>query len=86
MATEIYMPQLGMVQSEGTLIEWLKTEGDQVRKGEPVAIIETDKANYDLEAPSDGTLRQIEVQAGETVPVGKTLAWIEPSDSVSSDG
>lgn len=77
MAHEIYMPQLGMVQAEGTLVEWLKSEGDHVRKGEPVAIIETDKANYDLEAPHDGVLTRIEVQAGATVDVGATLGWIE---------
>ena len=81
MAHEIYMPQLGMVQTEGTLVEWLKVEGDRVKKGEAVAVIETDKANYDLESPADGILTRIEVRAGSSVTVGATLGWIDDHDT-----
>jgi pyruvate dehydrogenase E2 component (dihydrolipoamide acetyltransferase) len=85
-ANEIYMPQLGMVQSEGTVVKWLKNVGDPVTKGEPVAVIETDKANYDLESPADGILTRIVVPAGNTVEVGTTLGWIDDSQDGKTVG
>jgi pyruvate dehydrogenase E2 component (dihydrolipoamide acetyltransferase) len=73
---EVIMPKMGDAMEEGTLLEWLKKEGDSVKSGEPVASIQTDKATVEMEAPSSGTLSGILVQAGDTVPVGKAIAAI----------
>jgi len=76
MALEIYMPKMGMSMQEGTLVEWLKKEGDSVTVGEPIARIETNKVVTDLEAAGNGVLGNILVQAGSVVQVGTVLAYI----------
>jgi pyruvate dehydrogenase E2 component (dihydrolipoamide acetyltransferase) len=76
MAISVVMPALEMAQETGKLVSWLKKEGDSIRKGEPLIEIETDKAVMEIEAPGDGILAGIKVQAGEEVPVGRTIAWI----------
>jgi pyruvate dehydrogenase E2 component (dihydrolipoamide acetyltransferase) len=70
------MPALGMQQDTGTLIAWLKTEGERVTKGEPVMEIETDKVTVEIEAPAAGILGGICAAEGDIVPVGQTVAWI----------
>ncbi|MGH9646890.1 MAG: dihydrolipoamide acetyltransferase family protein, partial [Bryobacteraceae bacterium] len=67
---------LEMAQETGKLISWLKKEGEAVSKGEPLLEIETDKAVMEIEAPGDGVLAGVKVEAGAEVPVGKTIAWI----------
>ena len=62
---------------DGTVAEWLKKVGDRVDEGEPIAVIETEKVNTDLEAPESGVLKEILVQEGETVEVGTVLARID---------
>jgi pyruvate dehydrogenase E2 component (dihydrolipoamide acetyltransferase) len=69
MATEVIMPKLGQTMEEGTIVEWLKREGDPVRRGEVVYTTESDKATLEVESPTRGFLRRILVAAGETVPV-----------------
>jgi pyruvate dehydrogenase E2 component (dihydrolipoamide acetyltransferase) len=76
MAIEITMPQMGADMTEGTLVRWTKQVGDEVKRGEVIAEIETDKATVELEAFESGTLQQIIVQEGETVPVGQVIALI----------
>ena len=76
MATEVYMPQLGLTMTEGTVIKWLKTEGDTVTRGEPVVEIETDKVAAEVEAPADGVLGPILVSEGSIVSVGGLLSHI----------
>ena len=71
MAVEVTMPQMGADMTEGTLVRWLKAVGDDVSRGEIIAEVETDKATVELEAFESGTLRQIVVDEGETVPVGE---------------
>jgi hypothetical protein len=61
---------------EGTIVRWLKKEGDTVLAGEPVAEIETDKVTMELEAEADGVLLKIVRRDGETVPVTETIAWL----------
>ncbi len=73
---EITMPRLSDTMEEGTIARWLKQPGDEVKKGEILAEIETDKATMDLEAYEGGTLQQILVQEGETVPIGQAVALI----------
>jgi pyruvate dehydrogenase E2 component (dihydrolipoamide acetyltransferase) len=65
-----------MAQDTGKILEWLKAEGDAVTEGEAIAIIETDKASVDLEAPASGVLARISAAAGEEVPVGQVIALI----------
>lgn len=76
MATEVYMPQLGLTMTEGTVIKWLKMEGDTVTQGEPVVEIETDKVAAEVEAPADGVLGPILVSEGSIVSVGGLLSHV----------
>jgi pyruvate dehydrogenase E2 component (dihydrolipoamide acetyltransferase) len=76
MPTNVIMPALGVAQQTGTLLKWLKTEGQSVTKGEPLMEIETDKATVEIEAAASGTLTQISAKAGDEVPVGRTIAVI----------
>src|SRR5215467_13040210 len=73
---EITMPRLSDTMQEGTIARWLKQAGDAVKKGDILAEIETDKATMDLEAYEAGTLEQILVPEGETVPIGQAVAVI----------
>jgi pyruvate dehydrogenase E2 component (dihydrolipoamide acetyltransferase) len=77
MSSSIVMPQLGLTMTEGTVSEWLKKPGDFVRKNEPVLLITTDKAEMEVESLVEGTLGEILVEAGATVPVGTTLANLQ---------
>lgn len=74
--SEITMPRLSDTMQEGTIARWLKNPGDEIKKGDILAEIETDKATMDLEAYESGTLQQILVQQGETVPIGQAVALI----------
>lgn len=72
--TEVIMPKMGDGMEEGTLLEWLKKEGDAVKAGEIIGNIQTDKATLELEAPGSGVLSGILIKEGETVPVGQAIA------------
>jgi pyruvate dehydrogenase E2 component (dihydrolipoamide acetyltransferase) len=76
MATNVILPALGMSQDSGQIVQWLKTKGDQVEQGEPIAEIQTDKATVELEAPASGTLARISAEVGDEVPVGQVIAVI----------
>ncbi len=76
MAKPINMPKLSDEMTEGKIAEWLKKPGDEVKPGEVVAQVETEKATLDVEAFEGGVLLAVVVQAGETAPVGKPIAWI----------
>lgn len=83
---EVIMPKMGDGMEEGTLLEWLKKEGEAVKSGESIASIQTDKATLEMEAPGSGTLTGIRVQPGATVPVGEPLAAILASGEKLPDG
>jgi pyruvate dehydrogenase E2 component (dihydrolipoamide acetyltransferase) len=84
MAYEVVMPQMGAEMKEGRLIRWLKSEGDQVKRGEAIAEIETDKANVEIEAFQGGVFRRTLAQPGETVNVGQVIAIIAaPEEDVT---
>lgn len=90
MATNIIMPALEMTQESGTLVSWLKREGETVTKGEPIMEIETDKVTIEIEASASGILGGILAHMGDIVPVGQTIAWIlapgeTPPSSASVD-
>jgi pyruvate dehydrogenase E2 component (dihydrolipoamide acetyltransferase) len=74
------MPQLGESDVEGTVLRWLKQPGEHVRAEEPLVEVETEKVNVEIPSPFEGTLTQILVQEGETVPVGTELAVIDGAD------
>ena len=82
MATELTMPQMGYDMQEGTVLRWLKGEGDAVANGEPIAEIETDKAVVEFESYAEGVLHRIIVPAGTTVPVGEPIALVGAQDEI----
>src|SRR5438876_8010917 len=86
MATEIKLPRLGQGMESGTIVKWLKSEGEHVEKGEPLYELDTDKVTQEVEADASGVLLKIAVEEGE-VEVGKTIAVIgEEGEEVSVSG
>jgi pyruvate dehydrogenase E2 component (dihydrolipoamide acetyltransferase) len=75
MASEVKLPRLGQGMESGTIVKWLKSEGDRVEKGEPLYELDTDKVTQEVEAEASGVLLKIAVDEGE-VPVGRTIAVI----------
>ena len=71
------MPKMGDAMEEGTLLRWIKSEGDEVEEGDPIAEIETDKVSMELEAEDSGTLAQLIAEEGQDVPVGEAIAFIQ---------
>jgi pyruvate dehydrogenase E2 component (dihydrolipoamide acetyltransferase) len=72
---DVAMPRLSDSMEEGTILKWLKSDGDEVSRGDELVEIETDKANMTYEADQDGTLKVV-AQEGDTLPVGATIAQI----------
>ncbi len=81
MPANVIMPALELAQETGKLLRWIKAPGDMVRKGEPIAEIETDTVTVELEAPASGILQDVTAQEGDVVPVGHTIAIIADSAS-----
>src|SRR5918998_3374919 len=73
---EVIMPKMGDAMEEGTLLKWLKSEGDEVSQGDAIAEIETDKVTLELEAEDSGTLAQLIADEGQDIPVGEAIAFI----------
>src|SRR5918998_4444613 len=71
---EITMPKMGFDMTEGTIARWLKKVGDEVKKGDMIAEIETDKVTIEIESFASGTLTQIVADEGAVVPVGAPIA------------
>ncbi len=93
MATNVIMPALELAQETGKLLRWIKAPGETVRKGEPIAEIETDKVTIELEAPASGVLSAVTAQEGDVIPVGHTIAQIAaaneapaPTPTLSPEG
>ena len=74
---EVIMPKMGDAMEEGTLVKWLKSEGDEVSEGDAIAEIETDKVTLELEAENTGTLAQLIADEGQDIPVGEAIAFIQ---------
>jgi pyruvate dehydrogenase E2 component (dihydrolipoamide acetyltransferase) len=86
MATELKVPTLGMDMEEATIVRWLVEEGAEVKKGDPILEIDTDKTSFEIESPADGTVRAIRGEEGETLPVGATLAYVTaPGEKIPED-
>ena len=101
MASEVTMPRLSDSMEEGTILKWLVDEGGEVKRGEPLVEIETDKANMTYDADTDGVLIEVVAEEGDTLPIGEVIARIgeegeapsgggekakEPEDSGGGDG
>src|SRR5258707_14952900 len=78
-ATIFSMPKWGLAMKSGQVVEWLKRPGDNVQRGEPLAVIESEKATNEVEAPTTGILRWLEVEEGQDAPDGAALAVIVTS-------
>jgi pyruvate dehydrogenase E2 component (dihydrolipoamide acetyltransferase) len=85
MVTKIVMPRLSLTMKEGTVGKWYKKEGESIEKGEPIVEVVSEKATYDLEAPSSGILRKVLVQEGVDVPVNAVIGVITAPDEPFSE-
>jgi pyruvate dehydrogenase E2 component (dihydrolipoyllysine-residue acetyltransferase) len=86
MASDVTMPRLSDSMEEGTVLKWLVDEGGEVKRGEPLVEIETDKANMTYDADSDGVLVEIVAQEGDTLPIGEVIARIGEAGEAKSGG
>jgi pyruvate dehydrogenase E2 component (dihydrolipoamide acetyltransferase) len=86
MASDVTMPRLSDSMEEGTVLKWLVDEGGEVKRGEPLVEIETDKANMTYDADSDGTLIEIVAQEGDTLAIGEVIARVGDPSEASGDG
>lgn len=81
MSEAILMPRLGETTDEGTISQWLVAVGDQVELGQALVLIESDKAEVEVESVAEGTLLRIVAAPGATVPAGEVIAYIgEPGE------
>src|SRR5260370_31065785 len=85
MPVEITMPQLSDTMTEGTLVKWLKKEGDKIKANEVIAEVETDKATMEMESFEGGTLAHLAVKEGDKVAVGAVVAVLATSKENPAD-
>jgi pyruvate dehydrogenase E2 component (dihydrolipoamide acetyltransferase) len=85
-AADVVMPRLSDSMEEGTILRWLKSVGDEVKRGEELVEIETDKANMTYESTDEGVLVEIVASEGDTLPIGEVIARIGESGEVKGDG
>ncbi|PZD74167.1 Dihydrolipoyllysine-residue acetyltransferase component of pyruvate dehydrogenase complex [Acaryochloris thomasi RCC1774] len=81
MIHEVFMPALSSTMTEGKIVSWIKSPGDQVEKGETVLVVESDKADMDVESFYAGYLAVIAVPAGEMAPVGSTIGYVAETEA-----
>ncbi|MBM0741951.1 2-oxo acid dehydrogenase subunit E2 [Phormidium sp. CLA17] len=81
MINEVFMPALSSTMTEGKIVAWVKSPGDKVEKGETVVVVESDKADMDVESFYEGYLAAIVVSAGETAPVGAAIALVVETEA-----
>jgi pyruvate dehydrogenase E2 component (dihydrolipoamide acetyltransferase) len=86
MASDVTMPRLSDSMEEGTVLKWLVDEGGEVKRGEPLVEIETDKANMTYDADTDGVLIEIIAQEGDTLEIGEVIARIGDAGEAKGDG
>ncbi|WP_071188117.1 dihydrolipoamide acetyltransferase family protein [Trichormus sp. NMC-1] len=78
---EVFMPALSSTMTEGKIVSWVKSPGDKVEKGETVVVVESDKADMDVESFYEGFLAHIIVPAGESAPVGAAIAYVVETEA-----
>lgn len=72
---KVVMPQIGMTMQEGTIAKWLKADGEEIKKGEPMLLISTEKLENEIDSPADGILK-ITAKDGEIITCGELIAEI----------
>ena len=77
MRSEVILPKWGMTMQDGTIVEWMVSEGQRVQEGDPIALIETEKVETELPSPDSGTIAEIVAEEGDTVDVGAVIAWLD---------
>ena len=77
MRVKVKIPKLGLTMTEATVLEWHKAVGESVQAGEPLVVIETEKADVEIEAPASGTIVEILGQVKGVYPIGEVLAVID---------
>ena len=83
MATEVIMPKVDMVMETGTFVEWLAEEGQSIKKGDPLFVINTEKAAIEVESPEDGILAGVNAKPDDIIPVTEVIAFIlAPGESL----
>jgi pyruvate dehydrogenase E2 component (dihydrolipoamide acetyltransferase) len=84
-ATEVIMPKVDMVMETGTFVEWLKKEGEHVNRGDPLFVINTDKAAIEIESPGDGILAGLKAKLNDVIPVTEVIAYLlAPGEALPS--
>ena len=86
MASEVTMPRLSDSMEEGTILKWLVSQGDEVKRGQELVEIETDKANMTYESDTDGTLVEIVAEEGDTLAIGEVIARIGDASETGDSG
>ena len=81
MAADFTMPSLGADMDAGTLVEWLVHEGDVVHRGDPMAVVDTDKSAIEVESFDDGVVQTLLVEPGTRVAVGTPMARLGPAEA-----
>src|SRR5437764_12574321 len=81
---ELKMPKLGESVTEGTIGKWLKKPGDKVNKYDLLVEVQTDKVNTEIPSPAAGTLKEVKVEEGQTVPIGTLLAIFDTADEAAA--
>ena len=81
MINEIFMPALSSTMTEGKIVSWVKSQGDKIEKGETVVVVESDKADMDVESFYEGYLAVIVTPAGESAPVGAAIALLAETEA-----
>ena len=81
MIHDIFMPALSSTMTEGKIVEWTKSPGERVEKGETVVIVESDKADMDVESFNEGYLAVVLVEAGQSAPVGNAIAYLASTEA-----
>src|SRR4028119_2476463 len=81
MIHEVFMPALSSTMTEGKIVSWLKSPGDKVEKGETVVVVESDKADMDVESFYEGYIATIVVAAGDAAPVGAAIALVAETEA-----
>src|SRR3954470_16185569 len=81
---ELKMPKLGESVTEGTIGKWLKKPGEKVNKYDLLVEVQTDKVNTEIPSPVSGTLREVKVEEGQTVPIGTLLAVFDTADEAAA--
>lgn len=81
MIHELFMPALSSTMTEGKIVSWVKSPGDKVEKGETVVVVESDKADMDVESFYEGYIATILVQSGEAAPVGAAIALVAETEA-----